>query len=235
MIFEVIELNEAKVIQTIVLGSDWQEVLTEIVAEEGMDPLSIDLIKLTDAFMIYLQKLKSFDFRVPARFILISAILLRMKCELLLEEEEKKRMETQSLPPIDVSNVPLLTAPIMREPTRKVTLTELISALNKVMEFKERKEEKQIRLKRTVEKLINPEDNVEEKIKRIYDKIVKNHDIKFSELVPVWKSKDIVDTFLPLLYLSQRGKVTCEQEEFFKEIYIKIRDDASDTDVVENG
>jgi chromatin segregation and condensation protein Rec8/ScpA/Scc1 (kleisin family) len=231
-------MNEAKVIQTIVLGSDWQEVLTEIIAEEGMDPLSIDLIKLSDAFMIYLQKLKNFDFRVPARFILISAILLRMKCELLFEEEEKKRMETQSLPPLDVSNVPLLTAPIMREPTRKVTLTELISALNKVMEFKERKEDKQIRLKRSLEKLINPEDNVEEKIKRIYEKIVRNHDIKFSELVPVWKSKDIVDTFLPLLYLSQRGKVTCEQEEFFKEIYIKIRDDipeTTDVKVVTNG
>lgn len=227
-------MNEANVIQTIVLGSDWQEVLTEIVVEEGMDPLSIDLIKLTDTFMMYLQKLKTFDFRVPARFILISAILLRMKCELLLEEEEKKRIEAEKLPPIDVSNVPLLTAPIIREPTRKVTLNELINALNKVMEFKERKEDKQIRLKHTVERLINPQEDIEIKIKRIYDKIVKNYSIKFSELVPIWKSKEIVDTFLPLLYLSQRGKITCDQEEFFKEIYIKIRDDVP-AEVVANG
>jgi chromatin segregation and condensation protein Rec8/ScpA/Scc1 (kleisin family) len=234
----VININEAKVIQTIVLGSDWQEVLTEIVTEEGMDPLSIDLIKLVDTFMIYLQKLKSFDFRIPARFILISAILLRMKCELLFEEEEKKRLEAEKVPPIDVSNVPLLIPPLLREPTRKVTLTELINALNKVMEFKERKEEKQIRLKRTVEKLIAPEEDIEAKIKRIYERIVKNHDIKFSELVPVWKRKDIVDTFLPILYLSQRGKITCEQEEFFKEIYIKIRDDVPSAVVegaVQNG
>ena len=41
-------VDENKVIQTIILGSDWQEVLTTLVAEEGMDPLDVDLIKLAD-------------------------------------------------------------------------------------------------------------------------------------------------------------------------------------------
>jgi segregation and condensation protein A len=217
-------MNEAKVIQTIVLGTDWQEVITSLVAEEEMDPVSIDLIKLVDAFMLYLQKLKEFDFRVPARFILVAAILLRMKCELLLEEEEKKRAEAEKIPPINIENVPLLESPIMRRPTKKVTLTDLINALNKAIDFKERKEEKSVMIRRAVERLIEPEEDIELKIKSIFDKIAKKYSMKFSELVIVWKRKDIVDAFLPLLYLEQRGKIICEQEEMFKDISIKVRE-----------
>jgi segregation and condensation protein A len=220
-------MNEAKVIQTIVLGSDWKEVITNLIAEEDMDPLSIDLIKLVDAFMMYLQKLKKFDFRIPARFILVAAILLRMKCELLLEEEEEKRIETEKIPPINIENIPVLSPPILRRPTRKVTLSELIDALNKAIMFKERKEEKRIIMRRAVEKLIVPEEDIELKINSVYNKIVKHYAIKFSDLVPVWKRKDIVDTFMPLLYLEQRGKIICEQENIFEDIYIKVREGAT--------
>jgi len=133
-------LDEDKMIRTIILGSDWQEVLASIVIEEGMDPKEIDIIKLAGQFTLYLQRLQKFDFRVPARFILISAILLWMKCEALFEEEEEIRKEKEQLPPIDITNIPQLSAPIERRPTRKVTLDELITALNKAFEFKERKE-----------------------------------------------------------------------------------------------
>src|SRR3989338_1123709 len=104
--------DENTMIQTIVLGSDWQEVLTTLVAEEGMDPLSVDLVKLADAFRIYLERLQKFDFRVPARFILVAAILLRMKAELLLDEEEEKEIKKQHVEPLNIENVPILLAPI---------------------------------------------------------------------------------------------------------------------------
>jgi len=218
-------MNEAKVIQTIVLGADWREVITNLVAEEGLDPLSIDLIKLVDAFVFYLQKLKDFDFRIPARFILVAAILLRMKCELLLEEEEKKRMETEKIPTINIEDVPVLSPPILRRPTKKVTLTDLINALNKAVDFKDKKEERHIKMYRAVEKLIEPGEDIELKIKNTYDKVAKRRTIKFSELVPVWRRKEIVDIFLPLLYLEQRDMIVCEQEDMFKEIYIRIKEE----------
>lgn len=218
-------IDENKLIQTIVLGTDWQEVLTSIVVEEGLDPLNVDILRLTDAFVFYLHRLKSFDFRIPARFILIVAILLRMKCELMLEEEEKKlEIKGEAPAPLNIENVPLLTPPITRKPTRKVMLTELVTALNKAFEFKERKEGKQIRLRRAVERLIEQEEDIELRIKTIFESILRHGTImKFSDIVPVWKKKDIVETFMPLLYLIQRGKVTCEQDEFFKEITIRIR------------
>ncbi len=214
-------IDEASIIRTIIIGNDWQEVLTNLVVEEGMDPMNTDLVKLADTFMLYMQRLKTFDFRIPARFILVAAILLRMKCEILLEEEEKKISEqAASGPGIDI-DAPLLPAPIERRPTRKVTLDELIGALNKAFEFREKKEGKELRMRRAVEQLIEPEEDIEIRIKKIFDKILASHPIKLSELIP-WKRKEIVDTFIPLLYLLQRGKVECHQEEFFKDIHIKV-------------
>ena len=216
-------IDENKVIQTIIFGADWQEVLTTLVAEEGMDPLDIDLTKLADSFMVYLQKVEKFDFRIPARFILVAAILLRMKTELLLEEEEKKVLrQGEQIAPINIDNIPPLTAPMVRKPTRAVTLNELVSALNKAFAFQVKKEGKEIRLRKAVERLIEPEEDIEAKIEKVYGKVVKAHKIMFSQLVPAWRRIEIVETFLPLLYLSMRSKLTMDQQEMFQDITVTL-------------
>ncbi len=223
-----IVIDENKVIQTIIFGSDWQDVLSTLVTEENMDPLNIDLIKLTDSFMSYLQKIEKFDFRIPARFVLVAAILLRMKTELLLEEEEKKQLrESEQIQPLDISNVPTLIPPLIRMPTRKVTLEELIGALNKAFEFKEKKETKIIRMHHNVERLIEHEVDIEARIKNVYTEITKHTTVKFSELVPHWKRVDIVGTLLPLLYLCQRSKIICDQQEMFGDITIMLIEGAT--------
>lgn len=217
-------MNEGKIIQIIAMGADWKEVLAEIIAEEGMDPLSIDIISLSDSFMGYLKKLKSFDFRIPARFILIAATLLRMKCELLLrEEEEKLKIKEESIPKIKLDQIPQLASPISRLATRKVSLNELIEALNKAFEFRDKKERKKFRLRRAVVNLIDETEDIEAIIERIFDEILRKKKITFSDLVPVWKRKEIVDTFLSVLYLTNRGKISCSQDEFFKEIHIEVK------------
>ena len=215
-------VDESKVIQTIILGSDWQEVLTTLVGELGMDPLSVDLIKLAESFTQYLGRLQKFDFRIPARFILVAAILLRMKAELMLDEEEEKEIRKVESTPLNI-DVPLLLPPITRKPTRKVTLGELVGALNKAFEFQERKEGKKIRMRRAIEMLIEPEEDIEVRIKEIYEVIVRTKSIKFSQLVPSWTKTEIVSTFLPLLHLATREMVVCEQEDMFKEIFIRLR------------
>jgi len=218
----IIVIDEGKLISTIVLGSDWQEVLTNIIIEQGLDPKNIDLIALAESFSSYLHTLKKFDFRIPARFVLVAAILLRMKCDMILEEEIIKKEKAQTPSKIDIDKIPVLAPPLTRRPTRKVTLNELITALNKAFVFQEKKETKKLRMRRAIEKIIEPAEDIELKIKRIFNEIL-NGKTTFSKLVPKWDRKKIVDVFLPLLYLDQRGKISCEQKEFFKEIYIKIK------------
>ncbi len=218
-------IDESAVIQTIIVGSDWQEVLTTLVAEEGMDPLEVDIVKLAEVFTRYLETIKKFDFRIPARFILVAAIILRMKAELLLEEEEEKILRSgESGTLLNIDDVPSLLAPITRKPTKKVTLSDLVSALNKAFEFQERKEGKTLRMRRAIERLIVPEEDIEVRIKEIYERIEKKKEITFSDLVPSWKRIDIVKTFLPMLHLSSRGVIEADQEELFKEIHIRVRE-----------
>lgn len=217
--------NSESIIRTIVLGADWEEALTAIVVEQGLDPLNLDITQLTDAFMIYLNRLKSFDFRTPARFILIAAILLNMKCEALLQEEEERldKLAAAAAAQLNLAS-PLLIPPVSRQTARPVSLTDLIAALNKTFEIK-RKKEPLLALhgKHVPIEMPKRAIDIEHKIKEIYERIRRKGIIKFSDLVPVWHRAEIIASFIPLLYLANRGKVACEQKDMFKEITIKLK------------
>jgi segregation and condensation protein A len=217
--------NSESIIRTIVLGADWEDALTAIVVEQGLDPLNLDVTKLTDAFMIYLNRVKSFDFRIPARFILIAAILLNMKCEALLQKEEESldKLAAAAAAQLNLAS-PLLIPPVSRQTTRPVSLIDLIAALNKTFEIK-RKKEPLLALHGRHVPIEMPKRaiDIEHKIKEIYERIRRKGIIKFSDLVPVWHRAEIIASFIPLLYLANRGKVACEQKDMFKEITIKLK------------
>ena len=82
-------LSDEQLINLMVSEPSWEDVIVKIVAEEGMDPWNIDIVKLADTFITYLDKMESLDLRVPARFILITAILLRMKSDVLTARKQK--------------------------------------------------------------------------------------------------------------------------------------------------
>lgn len=217
---EKVEVDESKLIKTIVIASDWEEVITNIIEEEGINPSDIDIVRLVDAFLEYLKNLKKFDFRIPARFILIAAILLRMKCEVLKINEPK---EETLKPNIDI-NVPLIDLPIIRTPKRKVTLTELINALQKVIEFEEKKKLKKLRLRKNVENLIGEYEDIEIRIEKIYERIKRENIKNFSSLVGEWNRENIVYNFIPLLHLVMNDKIVCFQQEIFGEIFIELKE-----------
>lgn len=212
--------NERKIIKTIVVSSDWEEVIMNVIEEEGLDPWDIDIVRLVDAFFHYLRTIREFDFRIPARFILVAAILLRMKCEFTRVQPREKE---EKVPDID-PNVPLLEMPIVRRPKRKITVTELVTALRKVMEFEERKRAKKMTVRKAVEALIAERvDDVKERMKEILKEIKEKNISTFSQLVGEWNRDNITRKFIPLLHLSAEGYVSCNQSELFGEIYIRLR------------
>ena len=230
-------MEEKDIIKMASTESNWEEILEYIITEEGMDPWDIDIVKLADALVNYTSQMEILDFTVPSRIIIISAILLRMKVVLLLEEQEKKEEEVEKKGEeglIDLSKVPDLETPIKRIPRRKVTLDELVSALSKAFRTKDIRETKQIRARRRVEELIEDEEDIEEKIEKLYQQIngildeLKSGEMTFDKLVPKWERDVIVNKFLPLLHLTQTGKISCEQKEIFKDIYIKLKGDTDE-------
>jgi chromatin segregation and condensation protein Rec8/ScpA/Scc1 (kleisin family) len=119
-----------------------------------------------------------------------------------------------------------LKPPIERHVKRRVTLDELVDALKKAMRVEEKKERIMRTLGKKIRKEIGDEVDIEIRIKELMSDIdslllkLKADKVEFSKIVEKWKREEIVKHFMPLLYLSSRGKVNTEQEEFFKEIYI---------------
>ncbi|MFQ6020892.1 MAG: segregation/condensation protein A [Candidatus Aenigmatarchaeota archaeon] len=228
-------LSDKQLIDLMISEPSWEDVIVKIVAEEQMDPWNIDIIRLADTFYNYFQQMQTLDLRVPARFILITAILLRMKSDilapkkekLLIPESEKEEDEMLRI----LAAVPPLQPPIKRIPLRNVTMNELITALRKAFEVRERRKERRRRVRRAVANAmpLEIEEDITERINKLLSQIQtalsELDNIEFSRLVKSWKRDEIVEALVPLLHLSQDGNITIEQPELFKEIFVRLRNE----------
>ncbi len=216
---------------------NWEETLDWIISEEGIDPWDVDLVELSNVFSKFVEKWQKFNFTVPARIVIVMAILLRIKVELLMWEEEEKEIEAKDIDieelDIDVSDIPHLEAPKKRKPVRKATAEELIEAFRKAFETQDRrKKRKSGREKRVREAMPidGTQEDIEERIEKLYSRIdnilenMKEGKTTFSDLLPVWNREEVVKNFTPLLSLNQEGRVIANQEDYFKEIFVEMGD-----------
>lgn len=226
-------LSDQQLISLMVNEPSWEDVIVKIIAEEEMDPWNIDIIRLANIFVSYLEKMETLDLRVPARFILITAILLRMKSDVFeaksrrtyIPESDEKENELLRV----LANIPPLQAPVKRIPMGNVTLDELIGALKKAFEVKERRVTRKRRLREAVERAMpEREEDITTRIDALMEEIedalatIENN-IEFSRLVKKWHREDIVKSFIPLLHLANQGKVHLNQKELFKEITVELK------------
>ncbi len=222
--------EEENILQLIIQKESWEEVIYHIVSIENLDPWDIDLVKLTESFLNYINRIKELDFRIPAKIVFVAAVLLRLKADYLsiFEEEETIEEVSKEKPFVDLGidpNLIQLGVPMKRIPKRQVTLDELIKALKKALAVRERKE-KRIKLWRRRLRMNITEEDITKKIEHIMNEInelmhkMKKNKLKFSQIVEEWNRDQIIDHFVPLLHLEKNEKVRTEQEEFFKEIWI---------------
>jgi chromatin segregation and condensation protein Rec8/ScpA/Scc1 (kleisin family) len=226
-------LSDNELIDLMVNEPSWEDVIVRIVAEEQMDPWVIDLVKLADTFGSYVTKLDRLDLRVPARFVLITAILLRMKSDILANKPQRQFIAEGATEQKDaelirlLASIPPLQAPVKRVPVGSVTMEELLTALRKAFEVKERREQRKLRIRQRVEQVLPVEtEDITKRIQALLDQINGAiADIEgsttFKSLVKNWERKDIVKQLLPMLHLSQEGKITHEQPVLFDDIIIK--------------
>jgi len=111
---------------------------------------------------------------------------------------------------------------------RKVTMQDLIFALQKALELGQRKTLRKLREKEIVVKIPEKKINIGELIKSVYDKIVnffnfKKEILTFDKLVDSEKKEDKIFTFIPLLHLDSQEKINLIQDEPFGEIKIEIK------------
>src|SRR5208283_699572 len=123
-------------LQEFVQNATWRELLVELVSSNRLDPWDIDIEKVVDGYLGAIRKMKVLDLRVPANMVLAASILLRMKSDSLpiFAIQEEAPMEEQLLAgPRVRPEVEQLVPRGRMQPSRKVTLSELLSALDQAM------------------------------------------------------------------------------------------------------
>jgi segregation and condensation protein A len=227
------------------------EILVQLAEKGDIDPWDIDLIDVTDKYLAALDKTPRENLLNAGRAIFYSSVLLRLKSDILLNISNETLLNSQHnenfFPEDDLllneEGVPLdltkLESYIVRsslgkqQRKRKVTLNDLIFALQQAEEEEERRA---IRLKLRQERRFTiampetPDDVLDiaqdeevEDIAEKIDAIIQEHltdekPITYSFLHNIVGSK--AKTFLAILFLTHAKKIVLDQKDFYEEIYI---------------
>ncbi|MBS3171548.1 segregation/condensation protein A [Candidatus Woesearchaeota archaeon] len=220
----------------------WQSIIYNLIKKDQIDPWNINISLLASKYREKITELQEHSFFISGKVLLASALLLRLKShkfltehipnfdnflyppeepelsELLDEVQENNIYKDQKIPDL------MIKTPAERK--RKITIKELMKALEQALDIDYKREIK----KRDYAVFRNAElpkniIDISEVIKSIYNKIIsffkRNEEVTFTKLIPSEKKEDKLYTFLPLIFLESEGKIQLEQEIPFGEIKIK--------------
>lgn len=214
----------------LVNAPEWKSLLLDLVKSQKMDPWNIDIVALADAYLKKISASGHADLRFPANAILASAILLRLKARVLvlssIEEEQEPKALTEE-EKLMQRFIPELRSPRqMRE--GKISLDELVDAIEAMLAKTKTKKSIIDKDIKPVEFAINyNEESMQGRIDEVYQLIQKNADsqglVIFSKLVENKPIIDVIKTFIPCLFLTNKGKINMWQEAFFGEIFISLK------------
>ncbi|RLI42288.1 hypothetical protein DRO59_04565 [Candidatus Bathyarchaeota archaeon] len=204
-------------------------ILFEFHKLEKLTPWNINIAYLLTTFLEEMERTGQVDFRASGVALDSSALIYLMKSKLLLKLEEPPppKVQQEFLPP------PLFL-PLRHELT-STTIKNLLEALNEVL-----KTEKLVRLEKTVTEPILPTPSeilpqidlylmeIELQMEKLYASLLRRVKgtgiIEFSTLIKGMERLESIRTFILLLFLAQKGKISLWQDEESQEIYIGVGD-----------
>ena len=218
----------------------WQTIIYDLVKTGEMDPWDIDVSILSQRYLETIKKLQEHNFFLSGKILLASAILLKIKSEKLLTEgiaaldsqlfpsDELEEMDAFGNKRIVLDENPRLTIKTPQARKKKVSINDLVFALEKALEVNQRRILRREALERIPDNLKIPEKpiNIEELISTIFNRIkswfAKKEKLTFTEFVDSDNREDKLATFVPLLHLCNQSKIDLLQEKPFEEIEITL-------------
>jgi len=217
----------------------------DLISTEQMDPWNVDISLLTDKYIERLRELKEQDLKVGGKVVLAASILLRIKSTKLVSddmddfdrliagtdmnqeafydslEQELAQGEREALKE-EYELLPRM--PQARR--RKVSVFDLVKALDKALEVKQRRVLQSIPppLPLPVRKF-DLGASVANLLQRLKSLFSYKKRLTFTDLLPSHSKQDKVYTFIPLLHLSNQQKVELEQAEPFGEIEVRLAEE----------
>jgi len=161
------------------------------------------------------------DLHIPANIMLAAALLVRLKSDMLSFENEETQEEeiAVSQPSLEASVLlPKLRLPVKR----RISLDELIAAMDEAIKIKEERERQQFERLKPMPIVVYGID-VTEEANELYGIISSSKHLDFSSLVGMLPNKDpLLEVFVPLLFLANENKIRLFQEQFFGRIEIEV-------------
>ena len=228
----------------------WQTMIYELVKHEGMNPWDVDVTLLARRYIQMLKKFKELDFRVSGKVVLAAAILLKIKSQKLLQDDigELDRLmsaeevqadefyddlEASSAGSLGVSEIPPLLPRTPQPRKRKVSIYDLMLALQKALEVRDRRVLRRIPHGRVEvpHRRVDITRLIGELYERISGRLSAGGRLTFSMLTDGLEREAKIHNFMSLLHLAhvEHRKVDLVQTEHFGEIEIvpPVRDGGS--------
>ncbi len=228
---EASEFSEPVDLVELIHVPDWKGILIDLIKSEKMDPWAIDISELAEKYLHKIRQLEQGNLRLPANAILASAILLKFKAKKLhiasieeLDELAEQQLENGQQRLYD-AYIPELRQPrMLRE--GKVSLEELVSSIENILQQSKRKDLLGKSLK-SVDFMIPATTLDIEAAQEEVLQLVANHSddtglCRFSTIALGKATPKVVDYFIALLFLTNKGKVNAWQDEWFGEILISL-------------
>ena len=218
----------------------WRAILYDLVKTEQMDPWDVNVTLLTQKYLEVIKKMQELDFRISGKILLAAAFLLKIKSSHLVDNDlanldrmfnvnEDTEDELFEQLADGTKRIKEKYQLIPRQPqprNRKVSLQDLINALQQAMETKKR-----ILAKYKPVHFEMPKKGMDIMgiIREMYHKITyysekeNGNKLTFTQLLPPRAGKkEKVYTFIPLLHLENEQKIETEQQKPFGEIYVQL-------------
>ncbi len=225
----------------------WKSIIMDLLNSGEMDPWNVDVSQLASMYINYIRKLKDADLKVSGKMLLAAALLLKIKSARLVgedlsefdrllaqtemsEQDFYEELEHDARDPAQIPTEDMLKL-IPRTPqarTRKVTIFDLVSALEKALETKHRR---LIKLGSPEAELILPHKAIDLHLsmKQVYKHVRefftlnKKRSMKWSALVPDGADRQTrMYTFIPLLHLGNQRKLDLHQASSFADFDISL-------------
>ena len=218
----------------------WQAIIYDLIKTEQLDPWDIDLATLAEKYVTTIQQLEDTNFFISSKILLACSLLLRLKSEILINsyiqdlndalygKKDEKRYEIERIE-IDENDLPILSPRTPMARHKKVTLQELMKALDHAINTESRRIRKEIKSRQATKGILKilPRDNfvpLKTRIKSIFG-IVKTHlndneHMKFHHMAESKEEK--LASFVPILHLSNNGKIFLRQQEHFSHIHMTL-------------
>lgn len=219
----------------------WQSIIYDLIKTEQLDPWDINLGVLAEKYVQTIQQIEEADFFISSKILLACSLLLRLKSEILINSyiqdlndalygrKDEKRYELERIE-IDENDLPILSPRTPMARHKKVTLKELLTALDHAMNTESRRIKKEIKSRQARKHIlmVMPRDNfvpLKIRVKSIFG-IVKNHlndndHMKFHHMAE--SKEEQLAAFVPVLHLSNDGKIFLRQEGHFRDIHITLK------------